>query len=46
MAFFCFLGGLFLGGITMMIVMSCIQVGARDEMHDREGKDDDTNHNR
>ena len=40
MAFFCFLGGLFLGGITMMIVMSCIQVGARSDLNKDKAKDD------
>ena len=41
MAILCFIGGLFLGGITMMVVMSCIQINARDDMHDRNGKDAD-----
>ena len=46
MAILCFIGGMFLGGITMMVVMSCIQVNARDEMHDKDGKDgDDTGSN-
>ena len=46
MAILCFLGGMFLGGITMMVVMSCIQINARDDMHDRNRKDEDTDHNR
>ena len=46
MAILCFIGGLLLGGITMMVVMSCLQISARDDMHDRNGKDgDDTDSN-
>ena len=41
MAILCFIGGLFLGGTTMMVVMSCIQINARDDMHDKDGKDED-----
>ena len=44
MPILCFLGGLFLGGITMMVVMSCIQISAHDELHDRE--DEGTDHRR
>ncbi len=46
MAILCFIVGMFIGGITMMVVMSCLQINAHDDMHDRDEKDADTDHNR